>query len=279
MGMGKIDFWRFLEPLFLGCIANILINFIFKPNNPDFILQEFVTAIAFSILVTEINRFIDGKLEHRIPWTRQLGKRFVYQLSFLTLTLLVILNGVGNLYIWLIGDDFYSIKELVIINLSVFLVALLLTLIKWAVHFYKNWKNAEHELDSSKETLNKIKVELDKSDTYVELQRGNENLRVSIADVIHAETQNGVVWVYYQVTRAVYPGTLDSLTSHLPKHQFFLASRNAVVNKDSIVSISPSTYGKIDIGLMSPLEEHQITVSRLKAAQFRKWYHSSSDLI
>ncbi|MEM9647195.1 MAG: hypothetical protein AAF969_01860, partial [Bacteroidota bacterium] len=83
--MGKIDFWRFAEPLLLGCFANILVNFIFKPNNPDFILQEFITAIAFSILFTEINRFIDGKLELRIPWTRQLGKRFICQLSFLTL--------------------------------------------------------------------------------------------------------------------------------------------------------------------------------------------------
>ncbi|MEM9648075.1 MAG: LytTR family DNA-binding domain-containing protein, partial [Bacteroidota bacterium] len=237
------------------------------------------TAIAFSILFTEINRFIDGKLEHRIPWTRQLGKRFVCQLSFLTLTLLVIINLVGNLYIWLIGDDFYTAKELLIINLSVFLVALLLTLVKWVMHFYRNWRLAEHELDYSKETLSKIKVELDKSDTYIKLQRRNENLRVPIDDVIHAETQHGVVWVYYHTTRAVYPGTLDSLTSHLPKHQFFLASRNAVVKKDRIASISPSTYGKIDIGLMSPLDQHHITVSRLKAAQFRKWYHSSSALI
>lgn len=274
----QFDLWRITEPILLGCIANIVINFVFKPERPDFILEEFVTAIAFAVLVTEINRIIDRRLEVRVKWTTSAGKRFLYQLGFLTLSLIVILNGIGNLYIWIIGDDFYSLEELLTINLSVFVVALLLTLMKWAMHFYRNWKTAEVELDQSKAFLGQLKEEMAKEGQQLKLQKGNEVLRIRITEVTLAETKLGVLWVHYGETKAVFPGTLDHLMEQLPKTLYFKATRNIILHKESIASIASSSYGKIDVFLRHPSYQEQITVSRLKAAAFRKWYHSSSVL-
>ncbi len=273
----KISYWRFLEPILLGSIANIVINFIFDPTNPDFILKEFFVAIVFSAILTEINRLIDIKLDKKISWTQNLGKRFIYQLLYLTLTLLVLLNIIGNIYILVIGDDFYSIWEYVVINLCVFGVALLFTFLKWSMHFYKNWIQAERNLENTHEHLNELKSEFNKTNTQIELQKGNSLLRVKAENVELVQAELGIIWVYFDVEKAVFPNTLANLVALLPKHLFFHATRNTIVRRDSIVSTSPSTYGKINLIVQSTLEGNtSITISRLKAASFRKWYNSSS---
>ena len=65
----KVNFWRLLEPLILGVLANFIINYIFNPSNPDSSLEEYVAAIFFSLLITELNHFIDQKLESKYNWT------------------------------------------------------------------------------------------------------------------------------------------------------------------------------------------------------------------
>nr|WP_299173348.1 LytTR family DNA-binding domain-containing protein [uncultured Allomuricauda sp.] len=273
----KINYWRILEPVLLGSIANIVINFIFDPADPDFIFEEFFVAIIFGVVLTEINRLIDKKLDKKISWTNNLGKRFLHQLVYLTTTLLVLINIVGNIYIWVIGDGFYSTGEYVIINLCVFAVALLLTFFKWSMHFYKSWIHAERNLETTHEHLNELKSEFDKKNTRIELLKGNSMLQINASDINFVKAELGVVWVYYDREKAVFLNTLTNLMGQLPKHLFFLATRNAIIHRDTIMSISPSTYGKIDLTVKNSLEENNsITISRLKAASFRKWYNSSS---
>lgn len=273
----KINYWRILEPILLGSIANIVINFIFDPADPDFIFKEFFVAIAFALILTEVNRLIDNKLDKIMNWATNLGKRFLNQLIYLTTSLLVLINIIGNAYIWLIGDDFYSISELIIINLCVFGVALLLTFFKWSMHFYKNWVRAERNLENTHEHLTKLKSEFDKTHTQIELQKINGTLHISAEDIHLVKAELGIVWVYYETGKAVFQHSLGSLMELLPKHLFFNATRNTIVRKDKVLSIAPSTYGKINLIVKNTLEDTtQITISRLKAASFRKWYNSSS---
>ncbi|MEX0314646.1 MAG: LytR/AlgR family response regulator transcription factor [Allomuricauda sp.] len=273
----KINYWRILEPILLGSIANIVINFIFDPTNPDFIFKEFFVAIIFAFMLTEVNRLVDKKLNKKINWANNLGKRFLYQLVYLTTALLILLNIVGNIYIWLIGDDFYSVKELVTINLCVFGVAGLLTFFKWSMHFYRNWVRAERSLETTHEHLIQLKSEFDKTHSKIELQKGNSTLHIQAEDIYFVKAELGIVWVYYNTEKAVFQTSLESLMELLPNHMFFRTTRNAIVRKDAILSISPSTYGKIDLIVKNVLEDNtQITISRLKAATFRRWYNSSS---
>lgn len=261
----------------MGSIANIVINFIFDPTDPDFIFKEFFVAIVFATMLTEISRLIDKRLDKRISWAGNLGRRFLYQLSYLTIALLVLLNVIGNIYIWIIGDDFYSAQELIIINLCVFAVALLLTFFKWSMHFYKNWIHAERNLEATHEHLSELKSEFDKKNTRIELLKGNSILHISAEDIHFVKAELGIIWVYYDMQKAVFQNSLGNLMELLPKHLFFHATRNAIVHRDKILSISPSTYGKISLVIENSLEENAaITISRLKAASFRKWYYSSS---
>ncbi len=274
----SMGYWRIIEPILLGSIANIVINFIFNPASPDFILEEFLIAIVFAAMLTEINRIIDFRLERKLSWTKNLWKRFLYQLVYLTAALLVVINIIGNIYTWMIGDGFYSLKELLIINLCVFVVALLFTFFKWSVHFYKNWMNAEHSLTDSTKELNELKSEVEKSSNQIELQKANSILQISAKDINFVKSDLGVVWVYYDGTKAVFNGSLLSLMELLPRHLFFLATRNTIIRQETILSISPSTYGKIDLKLKDIDNDNtSITISRLKAASFRRWRNSSSN--
>jgi len=256
MILKNTNYWRIMEPILLGSVANILINYIFNPAHPDFILKEFVV-----------------KLEHKHPWTQHFGKRFFYQLLYLLSVLLLVLNVVGNLYIWWIADDFYSIKELLIINVSVFAISLLLTFLQWFVQFYKNWKHAEFNFQNSHEELSKLKLDLEKESNYIEFQKYNGIVKVHVEDIKYAISELGIVWVFYRDSKAVFNATLDKLLEYLPKHYFFKANRNMIIRKDIILSVTNSTYGKIDVLYkIGNNQNEKITISRLKASTFRKWY-------
>lgn len=270
-------FWRIIEPIILGSIVNIVVNYIFDPFEPDFILEEFLVAIVLAIPITEINHFISQRLDRKFNWTNHFALRFLYHLIYLTIALLIVLNVLGNLYIWIIGDDFYSLNEILIINLSVFVIALLLTIFQWLFQFYKNWQKAEINFQNTNEELYKIKSELEKGSQELELQKGNSTLRINIGDIKYVKSEFGIVWVYYNNDKAVFNSSLSSLSEYLPKKYFFQANRNAIISRDSVLSFSNSIYGKIDLQLKELYNENQrITISRLKASRFRKWYNSTS---
>ena len=75
----------------------------------------------------------------------------------------------------------------------------------------------------------------------------------------------------------VFEGTLTKLDPLLPEHLFFRATRNIIVHRQQILSISSASFGKILVKIKEPqTDDLAVFVSRLKAAAFRKWYHSSS---
>lgn len=276
--LGKTNYWRIIEPFLLGFAANILINYVFDPNNPDFRWEEFLIAWLFAVPITELNRKVDLHLERKISWTTNFFRRFMVHLAYLMLTLLFIINVVGNIYTWLIGDSFYNWKELLLINSITFIVALLLTLLKWTSHFYKNWQKTESHLKNSNQKFEELKSNLNKEVDVIQLRKGNRLYNIRIKQIQFAKSKFGIIWVYTEnATKGVFNGSLTELEALLPKHLFFRASRNAIVRRDTIVSLVPSTYGKILLQINESVpEKGSIVVSRPKAARFRKWYNSNS---
>ena len=281
MPFKKISLGRIIEPLLLGSIANITINYIFNPNNPDFIVKEFVVAFLFAIVITEINRELNIRMEKKYSWTNSFGKRFMYHLAYLTIFLLLVLNILGNAYMWMVGDSFHDLSEMLIINVSVLILAVLLTTQKWAIHFYQSWRNTENHLRNSNQKLDVLQLEIEKSSVQIELTKGSNLYKVNVEDIQYAKIEHGIVWVRSNLEKeAIFNGTLGSLYELLPEYSFFQITRNIIVHRDSILVIASSDYGKIEIKLKEELsDENPITVSRLKASLFRKWYHSSSPII
>tara|TARA_R110002073_G_scaffold108336_1_gene243298 strand:- start:4528 stop:5355 length:828 start_codon:yes stop_codon:yes gene_type:complete len=274
-----MNYKRILEPILLGSSANLIINIIFDPTNPYgwWSISEFIIAILFCVPITEMNRFIERKLESKFKSANP-NKLFLYQLLLLSFVMLLILNVIGRLYHWLIYDGFYESGEIIVINLIVFAISFLLVFYKWSKRFYTKWKSTELHLEKSNIELDKMSSKLQKSNQILILKKLNEDFSIKAQDVRLAIIEYGNVKVYtFDYEFYIFSGTLNELVLLLPENSFFQATRNVVVHRDVIVSISAATYGKVLLKVDNKLlASEEITVSRPKASVFRKWYHTTS---
>ncbi|WP_160143642.1 LytTR family DNA-binding domain-containing protein [Chryseolinea soli] len=267
---------RILEPVFLGCTANVAINFLFNPRAFEVIPNEFIVACILSIPITEGNRSIDRRLEKRITWLENPRKRLVTHFLLISLLLLIFLNVLGNGYMWIAQKGFFSWKELLTINLVTLCLAMILTLMQWGTHFYSRWVHAESKASASAKMAKDLKMSIAGTSQSIEIQKGISKIRMEIQAIRMAKIAFGTVRLYSNDGECgVFPGTLSQLSAQLPGYWFFQVTRDAILHREMINSISTSTFGKIQVTIKQPHDAGFI-VSRPKAAAFRKWYNSKS---
>lgn len=268
---------RILEPILLGCISNTIVSFTFKPYSVEFLLSEFVVACLLSVPITELNRYIDNRLEKKISWIEHPLKRFTHHLLFISFGLVVVLNILGNTYMWITNKGFFSLRELVIINLVTLSLAILLTLTEWAIYFYSNWVRAETKASVIEHLADELKRKLRQADGVIEVQKGAVRSKLAVLTLRIAKIELGTVRVYTNAgERTIFNGSLSELSAQLPNHLFFQAARDTILHREAIISVAPSTFGKIKLVVNEINHASTITVSRPKAALFRKWYNSTS---
>ncbi|SHG97446.1 LytTr DNA-binding domain-containing protein [Chryseolinea serpens] len=267
---------RILEPVFLGCTANVAINFLFNPNAFEIIPSEFVAACILSIPITECNGYIDRRLERKITWLENPRKRLITHFLFISLLLLILLNMLGSGYMWIAQKGFFSWKELLVINLVTLCLAMTLTLVKWGTHFYTRWVRAESKASASAKMAEDLRKSMTGFPQSIEIQKGVSKINMEIQAIRMARIAFGTVRLYSSAGECgVFPGTLSQLAAQLPGYLFFQVTRDAILHREMISSISTSTFGKIQLTIKQPLDVG-FTVSRPKAAAFRKWYNSNS---
>ena len=269
---------RIAEPIILGSISNIVVNYIFDPVAPDFDWIEFLIASILAVPVTELNRYINRALEKKFSWEQHPWRRFFHHSGYLTLSLILSINILGNSYMWITGKGFFTGKELFIINLTTLVIALLLTVVNWTADFYMRWRKAEFQLRDASDELDRLKSKIEWSSQPIELQKGNTKYQVKVKDLRLAKSALGIIRVYMENGEyGTFPGTLNQLASQLPEHLFFRAARNIIIHREIILAISPSTFGTVQLKTKEITKDvNKITVSRPKAAVFRKWYYSTS---
>ena len=269
---------RILEPVLFGVLANILINFCFNPQNPDFIASEFFIAILLATTITETNRIVDTRLNARLNWLTSFKKRLLYHIIFLSTLLLVLLNTLGHSYMWLSGETFHSLDELVLINILALGTAIIMSFVKWGIFLHQNWYKTTEDLKFNTKKIEDLNDQLCKTSSFIELIKGNDTIKLSIESIRIVELEFGMISVFDQENKiGIYKGSLYTIEELLPDQLFFRASRNIIIHKDTIKKITTSTYGKIDITLLpiNLLSDKKITISRLKASTFRKWHSNS----
>lgn len=273
-----VAFQFLFESIVLGSLSNIVINFILNPLKPDFILNEFLVASFLSIPIVLYNQIINLNLEHAYSWKIQPTKRIFYHFTLLALILLLSINLLGNVYLAIVENGYFDFKELVIINLLTLIVAGLLTIFRWTKYFYKRWLSTDLHLYQTQKELDSLKKLEQFSIQKIELQKGTQQYFVEVHEILWAKTEDGIVWVALKNgNHFINKNTLSQLMQMLPESQFFLVSRNVIVSKELISNISPSTYGKVSLTLKDSIRgEKHLTVSRPKAATFRKWFNSNS---
>jgi len=276
--VNKINYNRFLQPILLGVIANILINYIFDPANPDLLWHEFLVAIILAIPLTEINHVIDLRLEKKYDWIDSFNRRLLIHLLLLLVSTVLALNILGNLYIYLKGDSFYSWKETIIINAVAFMVAVFLTGLSWMKFYYNHWREAEISLRQSNKKLAGVENTMRELETSIQFSKGSKKIVVPVKEIMVARITHGVVTVQTKVNgSAIFHDSLIELKKRLPDPLFFLANRSIIIHRDTIVTFTPSSFGKIEIELKNTVDTPKIiTVSRQKASNFRRWFNSDS---
>lgn len=269
---------RILEPILLGSASNIMVNVLFNPHHFQLIDDEFIIAWVLSVPITELNRYIDRQLEIRINWISQPLKRFALHLLLISLCLLISLNVLGNAYLWITQKGFFSWAEAGIINFVTFCLCIILTFANWSIHFYFRWIRAETIVLELAPLAQNHNLKVEKPAQPIEIQQGNVRIKIAPQNIRIAKIEFGAVRVYTSDEGwGYFAGTLSQLKNLLLNDTFFQITRDAIVHRDLVKSISPSTFGKIQLTLKEINgKSSNYTVSRPKAAAFRKWYNSTS---
>ena len=110
------------------------------------------------------------------------------------------------------------------------------------------------------------------------LKKNSKDSILGVKKIRVAMLEFGVLKVYTQDQGFhVFPGSISKLASILPMQFFFQVNRNMIVHRESILSFATSSHGKITVevqGLQN--KSMETSISRLKAASFRSWFHGSS---
>lgn len=273
--------WRTLSPILLGSGVNCIVNFIFDPKHPDFILSEFVIAIILAAIVLETNHLIQKHLSSRYSWITNFRARFFHHFLYLTIALLFILNGLGHLYHWIIYRDLFSSNELIIINLATFFCSFIIISINWGSEFLQKWKQSEHEKQLLNKQLKETNTQRDQKYTSIKVQQGKQQVLLPIKQIRLAWFNSGLCFIYtVQHQRYLFNGSLNQLEEVFSNQVFFRITRNSLIHIHQIERMQSGSHGKIELHISEiPTAPNSFTISRLKAAKFRAWYKSSSSII
>lgn len=264
----KVLYWRRVSVFLLGILSNTLINAIFDYKYQRALvsvsLEEYINAVFGAWVLLEGARAISRRLDKKVLWQKGILRRLAIQMSIELVFLIVMLNALVIGITYFIYGGFYEIDELVIINLAMISMTLVFSRIDSSIYLYKNRKvifpsNAE----STKEitinvSLGKVKYRLKPSE-----------IRCAVAQ------SNSVLLITEEKRRIPYSGSLDALIKQLDSEDFFRANRQMVLKKSMIDSIKALDHGKIEVQLAPfPGQPEKVTVSRIKAAEFRRWLNS-----
>ena len=95
--------------------------------------------------------------------------------------------------------------------------------------------------------------------------------KIATKDIAYFFSEQKITFaVDYQGKNHPIDHSLDRLEHELDPEHFFRANRQFVLNIDAINKIESHFAGKLIVKLIAPFKE-KITISRLKAANFKKW--------
>lgn len=135
-----------------------------------------------------------------------------------------------------------------------------------------------------------IAISLDKQFSIANAKRANERLfddkflvyhrgyyvRINLTEVAMVYQSERINWVItFNGEKYILDLSLKEANHILKSHQFFTVTRTQIIHKDIIEKFRPGTFGKIELKLT--IKGISTTVSKDKAARFRKWFNSKNE--
>ncbi len=147
------------------------------------------------------------------------------------------------------------------------------------------------ELEEAIVKFESYKIEISKNDNIVDYTRildeiqkrkieyrkrfliaqSDSYLKLDVSDIAYFLSENRITYaVTYKNKKLVINSTLESIEEQVDPDLFFRATRNSIINVDSVSKIENYFEGKIVVKLIAPFTE-SINISRLKATSFKRW--------
>jgi DNA-binding LytR/AlgR family response regulator len=252
--------------LLIPCI-NALNYFLTYPNITFswYTLMTFTIDTALGYAAWCSIRAIIIWLDRKMPYTHKPLKRIIVQLlltSAAGLSIIIITTEIVNA----IAKDTPVPSGFYTLDIFIFLIwFFVINGIYVGLYYYSQWSHSE------KMRLEEKKL---RQDGFT-VRSGKQNISVSFENIAGIYVENDyAILVTRDHKKHLLDQSLDKIEKMLPDELFFRANRQFILHRQSITGFERIDNGKIN--LLVAASGHlpaAITVSRVKAAGFRGWFH------
>ena len=229
-----------------------------------FLLLTFTIDTVQGYLAVAGVRWFIIFLDRKMPIEQQPAKRISLQLICTIIIGLLIISLTTELVSWIARGksapaSFYTV-DLVIISIWFFVV----NGIYIGLYMYNKWRYSETALQHEV----KLKAE------GLMVRQGKQEVRLDFDEVAGFFVDDEYVAACTNAGKKYYlDQSLDKLEGSLPQSLFFRLNRQYIVHQQRISGFSRVENGKLNV-LLKPHENFPsgVTVSRLKAPAFRRWF-------
>ncbi|WP_291143905.1 LytR/AlgR family response regulator transcription factor [Flavobacterium sp. UBA7680] len=263
-------------PIFLVLIPICkLINFFITFSEVTYnsaLAVAFVIDIIQGYLCWMVIHLIIKKMEKKQSTVHFSISQFLKQVFFTSLgavvTALIVPDGsvliTGKRYTN--SDGSYLLHDLITFLIWILLINFIYVFLR----YYDVWKKVEENLLLEKT----LKTE------GLTIKIGDKNIKVALTDIHGFYVENGFTFLINSGFKTfIVESSLDKLEERLPERYFFRVNRKFILHRNAIVSFKRIEDNKLLITTLSekplPIE---LSMSRLKAPAFKKWFELDTAL-
>lgn len=182
---------------------------------------------------------------------------------------------VESMVIFTTAYDEYALRAFQVNSIDYLLKPIKLDKLQQALEKFENIIQLQDDPDRDKpdykELLQVITQGEKKYRTRFLISGTTAYFKIDVKDIAWFSTENRVTTAFtYSGKSHIIDLTIEKLEEQLDPEQFFRTNRRSIVHINSIRKFENHFGGKLILRLINPFDE-AITISRLKAAEFKEW--------
>ena len=182
---------------------------------------------------------------------------------------------VESMVIFTTAYDEYALRAFQVNSIDYLLKPMKMDKLQLAIEKFENVfhhpATNEEKQPNYQELLNAISQGEKKYRTRFLISGATSYFKLDIKDIAWFETENRVTTAHtFDGKSHIVDLTIEKLEEQLDPELFFRTNRSSIVHIDSIRKFENHFGGKLILRLIPPFEE-PITISRLKATEFKEW--------
>jgi len=257
-------------------IALIMVHFMAYPvmpfsENYQFPLVSFLIILIYGVAICETNHWNYSRLNKVVPFNSNPFRRVKKQVAYNFTGTIIVFSTLTIIQLLTIDDNFtwFGFFSYLFVCIMISLLETSAFVTKDVIKLYRKSK--------APTTLKNIVNAAEKTDKLI-LQTGSRISNIEFDEVAYLHSTGGIVVLVNKDgnKQTTQYSSLNQLEEKIDSTLFFRVSRQHLLHYQAIQAIDCNTSNKqVNVTLKNGEE---ITVSRYKAAAFKKWYrHHTSN--